>query len=1188
MICRRLQGKYPGIRDRLGYIVEDDGLKGEAVVDRWQTGLSRLRETLDSAKLEEPDSRVADRLAKCVDDLRKIALEAEAERLADFSSSLAEVMRKHRDVLSDRTSLKPYMQRIEQYPPVDQVPEDADDLVNELDSMLRSLAEVVDGIRHKYETAVKADAQARDQLDRKIADLRATEVKTARDVENLFSRLFDNVDLGSNRETTKAPLNPSFSGASEGSGDRTILDVEDEGSTLSGHGDSDDDEAIVPRYEDVLGEQPEVSERDVQEGEGASPRDSGEALTKGDVLQDTTSIVGELPVTTDSVVEDPKSRIDTSSTETTSISASIEEKGDTSDSSSESTPSPTDQTFSAESSPRDEGHSPEASKALDGMLSSRRFARAYWLTRADRTLGDPDLFGALCEGARIGPGDPCPGALIHFFDVLAGKDQWQDEERLLLSASILGPCLFVDPLPQRIYSLAENRLPADTSPVGPLMKKVRELCVRQSAKIRLEDLGGESVDATRVARLDQLGREADQFIHRVPHIRFQYAPASSALQFLYRAGSEWHRLHTIIGGNHVNRLSEARTLVRLLNPGQVVANLPDDAELPTVRKPLDGSARDKLTRHLHDTLALAGQWIRLSTASEEGNYSGGRQSDTLLRELETLLPSAREALMPAKGRGAVDALDCVLEDLEARVQGRDLEEFGAISGDLLLLPGLELEDDLEPVDNNLEALRTAILEAERSQPDSEVVLHECLDRGEYRRARDIIRIHQLGESSDNEYQDTVRKKRSALETELRELELEIEDAFLLGQLRDDAGDDGLVGDQTANALERSRLLRVVRDSEQNLGQFEDSEGGELRNISRKIDDVRAKVEKMTGKRQERLRHKFETVMEDLPRTDQGEADRDYLREEFDKCMEGNDHVAAFDLLDRGQKAAEGREAVARASTGSSQELELFLQRADGYRGALSKPEWLPQVEESIRNGNTFSEIAFGQLDLPRRDEAIRAVRTWNSMTKLRFTKTRRELKESMEDLLRFIGLPLQEGGIQIADTTQPGLTHIHASLARSVTSSPLPAFGSACGNRFEVVVCQTRKEPEQVEEYIQGRGLAGIPVLAVLLPPQTSAYRTRWQHHFVRARLTVIPVDSVFLLHLCGERNRLPVLFKLGLPFTWARPYITKGENVPSEMFVGRRDETAALMDPAGSCIVFGGRQLGEVRAAETRPSGES
>ena len=333
---------------------------------------------------------------------------------------------------------------------------------------------------------------------------------------------------------------------------------------------------------------------------------------------------------------------------------------------------------------------------------------------------------------------------------------------------------------------------------------------------------------------------------------------------------------------------------------------------------------------------------------------------------------------------------------------------------------------------------------------------------------------------------------------------------------------------------------------------------------------------MTGKRRERLRREFDIVMEQFPRTAQGDADRNYLRETFDECMEGNDHVAAFDLLDRGRQATQAAETVARTSTGSSQELELFLKRAEGYRSALSKREWLLEIEESVQKRSTFSGIPFGQLDRTRRAEVIRVLGAWSSITQLRFTKDCRQLMEVMEQLLHFIGLPLRERGIQVADTTQPGFAHIRGSLARPVASSPLPAFGSTCGNRFEVIVCQTRQEPAQVEEYIRGRSLADVPVLAVLLPPQTSAYRIKWQRHFARARLTVLPLDLAFLLHLCGERNRLPVLFKLGLPFAWARPYITKGENVPFEMFVGRHGETAALMDPTGSCIVFGGRQLGK------------
>ena len=70
----------------------------------------------------------------------------------------------------------------------------------------------------------------------------------------------------------------------------------------------------------------------------------------------------------------------------------------------------------------------------------------------------------------------------------------------------------------------------------------------------------------------------------------------------------------------------------------------------------------------------------------------------------------------------------------------------------------------------------------------------------------------------------------------------------------------------------------------------------------------------------------------------------------------------------------------------------------------------------------------------------------------------------MDTLLRFVGLPLRANGVEVVDTTEEGFAHVRASLTRPVSSSPLPAFGSACGNCFEVAVSQTRKEPEQIEE----------------------------------------------------------------------------------------------------------------------------
>ena len=1198
--------EHPGVHERLGFLADDDGAEVGSPENQWAECLSRIRDTLEEAGGKGPDPGVVNVLASCVDQLRKI-VSAEVERSAKFWSSFAELIREHRDVLSDQPSLKPYVDWVDQRSSSGPVPENASELLETLDGFLRSLAEVVGAIRVKSEAMAGADAEQRDQIVKEMAELSGNESKLRSDTGEVLSRLLPDVDddaatdvsearMGTSTTRTDLPARPTPTREEVATRIIPAFRRRDEERGTGGGPFDVDAEELEPADHGGLSDDPETDSQPPAEDSDVADESAGADVESEVGAESPTHEVGateEASEGSDSPGKETSSAQDSSPGSPASLSGIVsaskvstgdvpEGKAATSGSSLDAAPHRGDSPSPAESEVRAPGERTavsSASDALDEMLSSGRFARAYWLTRADPTLGNPDLYGALAEGARIGPGDPCPGDLIHFYSGLAHKDHWLDDERLILSASVLGPCLFVDPLPQDIYQLA-NEFPAEGSMVGALMQKVRELCVYRNAKIRPQDLGVESLDAVLNARLDELASKAESFLHRVPHIRFLYAPADLAIRFVYRTGSEWHRLHTIVGGGLRNRLSEAQGLIELLDPGKVVATLHDETELGVLKHPLDGRARDKLARHLHDTLALAGEWCRLVLEIKNGGPSGNQSLSADLRDgLKRLLPAAREALSPHKGHGAGDALDFVLEDLDARVRGRTSTTGGIsapISGDLRLLPGVPLEDDLEPLAGDLEDLRRAILEAEESESDPNKILGECLDRQEYRRAREIIKLHQLGERAQGQYQEAVSNKRSTLESSLNELELEIEDAFLLGQLRDDGDQEDTGADQASIALERSQLLGVVGDARWELNQSSDSGADELRELSRRVDELATRTNEMTSRRRERLRREFHDLMERFPRTEQGETDRDYLREAFEDCVRGDDHVAAFDLLDRGRKAAQGMEAVVRATTGSSEDLDRFLKRADGYRETLRKPGWLARAEESIRQGGTFLEIAFGQLDRTRREEASNALRAWNSMMQIRFSHARRELTKSVEQLLRFLGLPLQAGGVHIVDTTEAGFAHVRVTLTRPVASSPLPAFGSACGNRFEIVIGQTRKEPEQFEEYIRGCGLAGRPVLAVLLLPQSPAYRIRWQRHFTRVRLTVFPLDLVFLFHLCGERNRLPVLFELGLPFTWTRPYITKGENVPAEMFVGRSDETATLMDPEGSCIVFGGRQLGK------------
>ena len=82
---------------------------------------------------------------------------------------------------------------------------------------------------------------------------------------------------------------------------------------------------------------------------------------------------------------------------------------------------------------------------------------------------------------------------------------------------------------------------------------------------------------------------------------------------------------------------------------------------------------------------------------------------------------------------------------------------------------------------------------------------------------------------------------------------------------------------------------------------------------------------------------------------------------------------------------------------------------------------------------------------------------------------------------------------------------------------------------------------------------------------------TSWQNSFLL-------IDQVLTLFLAGRRpeDRIEALLKCTLPYTYYQPYNNDGGFIADEMFFGRKKELASILDPKGSCLVYGGRQLGK------------
>ena len=92
------------------------------------------------------------------------------------------------------------------------------------------------------------------------------------------------------------------------------------------------------------------------------------------------------------------------------------------------------------------------------------------------------------------------------------------------------------------------------------------------------------------------------------------------------------------------------------------------------------------------------------------------------------------------------------------------------------------------------------------------------------------------------------------------------------------------------------------------------------------------------------------------------------------------------------------------------------------------------------------------------------------------------------------------------------------------------------------------------------------------------AKRRDWQIASEARRLsrTFCLIDDALIAFLSDRDRVIRDLFSCGVPLAAASPYVTTPGSIPVEAFFGRTAELSNISSRDGSCIVYGGRQLGK------------
>lgn len=210
-----------------------------------------------------------------------------------------------------------------------------------------------------------------------------------------------------------------------------------------------------------------------------------------------------------------------------------------------------------------------------------------------------------------------------------------------------------------------------------------------------------------------------------------------------------------------------------------------------------------------------------------------------------------------------------------------------------------------------------------------------------------------------------------------------------------------------------------------------------------------------------------------------------------------------------------------------------------------------------------------------KENALKMVGSWPK----RGNKTGSADCKDIATFLRALGLSVRQ-----VERTSQGQARYSASLrpaSRGMTqySHPIAAFGTKMPSKLDVLLLFGSLSPRDILSKVRAAGLTRMSLVFVDSPMRLEDKRALAElSHASNNHLQFIVIDHVLALFLAlhEEPERLQLMLKCALPFTFYQPFVRDGGPTPDEMFCGRDAELRSIMDPGGAIIVYGGRQLGK------------
>jgi hypothetical protein len=813
---------------------------------------------------------------------------------------------------------------------------------------------------------------------------------------------------------------------------------------------------------------------------------------------------------------------------------------------------------------------------------------AYWLAKSWEATGDAAPFASWLLAAFIGSQflAPDPDAYANELMEICQKHSLEEAPATYLMgiATALKPVL-IAPFTGLVAWLKSRDVFPEVTKLVNQFTAFSDLGITLNSD-DIEYVSGATQSSNSLARAVS---DAKQWMSDAPQRRTTFKRATDVWRYWVGSEGELRKMMKLVGDDKRSEIDAVIEISSRWSRRDYVIGQINDVDVKVFRvksRPIDGGPRAHLLRDAEEACSLARRWCRLVRHEKEIEKHGTWRFDQiakLRKDISIILPAVESAIselitdsQPDVICSAAHCLQKSIADLKhtLKINGSTNQDEQKTKWDwladgsstlpellnrrLLYFPELNLEDEIQISPADLPTVYNAI----RSSYLDSRVLEDVWER--WINAQDFRFLNLLAELSPEinfqpDYQEQLLGMRAALRDAKSKVDSLIEQAVV----------DGIIAEERSEYS--AKIEQINPDSALRLGP-----------LYVRLQNIQGDLEQARQKRLTELQNDWKKLEPALAISSASSSRKEQASRLLQAAFERKDTRLVDEYLSRLMTALdsntlEDEEWIDPVSP--QDDVQEYIRASGPIEEWLKERNGLELVSREIRDGVLRAGIKFSEISPLRRNEAESAINSWRTLKQIK-ARPQSSTRGLMQTILTYLGFTFEASAnepLQIQKNGDDWL-YAQASMTAATLAKPIPQFGSLAKGRYHLICLWERPGADTIMSRILQLRLNLDSVIVFYFGRITIRQRYEIVNMTNDQQLSLAVLDDILLTFLAQERDaRLPTFLRCALPFASLNPYTPfQAGDVPSEMFYGRQDKVLELQRADGSCLVYGGRQLGK------------